>query len=223
MVDFLSPNVTQAEHDSWLALYSGLQSQVRKWVYAAHLPGWRGQENEIVDDIVGETIARTYERTKLAEEGKAAPIISILHFSRATARNLFVDFVRKGRRMVCFSQLDPALQAESTGKGSRTDIEEEVTDTLFIESLFTLLAKEIILFPRRQKLALLIDLASRACFGSIATLLQQAFLRVGVQLEDYKDLRPIDRVERQKLASLSCIAYRRLTHLPSVRTYIASV
>ena len=221
MTAFLYFSEVQDKDAFWLMLYSWLRRIVRKWVFAASIPRWRGQENEVVDDIVGEALTRTCERLKLAEEGKAQPIGSIRHFSETTARNHFIDLTRREPRMLCFSQLSDMLEEELSIADNRTGMEDTVVDALYIESLFKLLAQEIELFPKRQRLALLIDLASRTCFDQMPTLLQQAFLHVNVHLEDYQGLRSANEIERHQLASLTYHAYRRLTRLPGVKQYLS--
>ena len=221
MTAFLDSSVIHDKDAFWLMLHSWLGRIVRKWVYSAYIPRWRGQEEEVVDDIVGEALTRTCERLKLAEEGKAKPVISIPHFSKTTARNHFIDLTRREPRMLCFSQLSDMPEEETAVVDNWNIMEDTVTDALYNESLFNLLAQEIKLFPKRQRLALLIDLASRTYFDPMPTLLQQAFLHVNVQLEDYQDLRPANKVERRQLASLAYQAYKRLTRLPGVKQYIS--
>ncbi len=51
----------QYSEQSWNSLYPVLLPLAKRWVYAAHLYSWYGQENDIAWDIVQVTIQRTYE------------------------------------------------------------------------------------------------------------------------------------------------------------------
>ena len=221
MTDFTLPFVIQDENDFWLAVSSWLRRKVRRWVYSASIARWCGQEEEVIDDIVGETLIRTFERLQLAAKGKAEPIVSIPQFSKTTAHNHFIDLTRREPRILCFSQLSNAQMEETVTEHHRANVEDIAVDVLFNESLFNLLAKEINLFPKRQKLALLIDLTRRLYFDTTPTLLQQAFLRVDVQLKDYQNFCPKNEVECRQFASLASQAYKRLAQLPSVKRYVS--
>lgn len=222
MTNFSSLFVIQEDRDFWLSLSSRLQRLVRKWVYGASIPRWHWQEDDVIDDIIGETMARICERLKLASEGKAEPVESIFHFCKKIARNYFIDLVRKEPRVLCFSQLDFFREEEPAIRAGWTDLEAVATDALYQESLFNLLAEEINLFPRRQRLALLVDLAEHMDFDSIPSSLQLAFLRVNVQLKDYQAFLPVGEVRRRQFISLSYHAYKRLARLPSVKRFISS-
>ena len=45
----------------WVTLYLLLLPLAKRWVYAAHIYSWAGQENDVAWDIVLVTIQRTYE------------------------------------------------------------------------------------------------------------------------------------------------------------------
>src|ERR1700694_2537518 len=127
MTAFLDSSVIHDKDACWLMLYSSLRRIVRKWVYAACIPRWRGQEEEVVDDIVSEALTRTCERLKLAEEGKAKPVISIPYFSKTTARNHFIDLTRREPRMLCFSQLSDMPEEETAVVDNWIGMEDTVT------------------------------------------------------------------------------------------------
>jgi hypothetical protein len=100
------------------------------------------------------------------------------------------------------------------------DPTEKVHDELYQESLFDQLAPEIIKFPKKQLLALLVDLARHSHFDGPLTPMQRALLRYGVCLQDYQRSRPDSKVERSRHASLVSLAYRRVSKLSSMKSYV---
>ena len=63
--------------DSWDDLYRLLCSQVKVWIYSAHIPSWLGQEKDITEEIVQEALCRTFERIRKAERQEAEPVKSV--------------------------------------------------------------------------------------------------------------------------------------------------
>src|SRR5437870_997787 len=61
----------------WGDLYSALRPLSRYLVYSFHVPSWRGQEEDVIEDIVQETLRRLIERARKAERGDADPIHSL--------------------------------------------------------------------------------------------------------------------------------------------------
>jgi len=205
----------QARNFSWEALYQLLWCVVQVWVYSAHLSAWQGQVEEIIAEIVHETIARVYERLQKAERGDADPVNSIEAMSRTVARHYFIDLLRKDRRLVHFTQISHSPVIEQDW----VDLLEKVHDAVFYESLFDSLAPEIIKLPKKQKQAFLVDLANHTDF-SMSMPLQRAFLKVGVRLQDYQQPVPDDPIERSRHSSLLSIARKRIANLPCVKQYI---
>jgi hypothetical protein len=101
----------------------------------------------------------------------------------------------------------------SAGMEDAIDPAEVSIEQTYQEWLFTLLARKIATFPEKQRVALLIDLANRMCFDTHPTPLQQAFLQVGIRLQEYQQPGPRDPVGRNRHASLVSQAYKRLAHL----------
>src|SRR5215470_17565624 len=84
----------------WISLYSFLRLYVRHLVYTSGIATWRGQEDDIVDDIVQETIVRVLKSIRRAESGEGIPIASPEGLSIVIARNYFEDLRRRDRRLV---------------------------------------------------------------------------------------------------------------------------
>src|SRR5258707_334568 len=78
----------------WGKVYPSLQSFALHLVLAFHVTAWRGQETEIAEDIVQETMKRLLEYAQKAERGEVKPIYSLEHLMRITATNYCRDLRR---------------------------------------------------------------------------------------------------------------------------------
>src|SRR6266581_4061869 len=191
--------LTLANASKWSKLYSFLRPRVERWVYSSHISSWRGQEEDLVDDIVQEAVIRTLKYARRAEQGEVSMIASFEGFSLKIAHNYLQDLRRRDWRLSHF-----------------------ITDYQFLESIIVMLPAEIVKLPTKQRRALLIDLANRMHFGVYPTPLQRAFLEVGIQLQDYQQALPEDPVELSRHRSLVSIAYKRIANLACVKQYIAA-
>lgn len=206
--------------NSWEHQVHVLKPLVRRWVYSTSIPLWSGEKENVVADIVQEAICRTLERLCKAERQEATPVNFPDSLSRTIARNLFIDFIRKDTRMMPLSQMTHSAE-DDVFEFELVDSSEEVSERVFQESLFNELAAEIIKFPNKQKIALLIDVANHTNFVTSETMLRQAFLKLGVRLEDYVGLQPPkNSIERSRFTSLLCISYKRVTQLNCVKPYL---
>lgn len=166
-----------------------------------------------------ETMRRLLEHSQKAKHGEANPIRALNHLMRIIAQNYCKDLRRHDRRVLrvpdqnythpIYASIDDQFQ-----------LLESVTEHVYQESLFKLLAHEIAHFPDKQRRALLIDLANRVCFETHPTPLQKAFLKEGIQLQHYKQPLPTDLQERNRHVSLLNHAYKRVAHLPSIQEYV---
>ncbi len=202
----------------WITLYPLLLPLVKRWVYNSHVFSWIGQENDIVWDIVLTTIKRTFEYTLNAQH-EGITIGSLERLSIIIARNYYYDLRRKDYRLLHFDR-DDNLQESRSAIHRETDFSEAVLDKVYEEWLFNELAKEIAKFPRKMRTALLIDLARRMEFDEVnsnPTPLQQAFLEVGIRLQEYQFLLPIDVIGRARHSSLVSLGYKRIATLFSVQ------
>ncbi len=205
---------------SWDDLYCFLCSQVKVWVYSAHMPVWLGQEKDVIDEIVQEAICRTFERVRKAEREGVEPIQSKKNLCKTIARHYFIDLIRKDKRIVHLTQINNASTGEYVIVDDLADPTEEVLNEMFRESLFDRLAPEIMNFPKKQSRALLVDLAKHSHFDGPLTPLQRALLQYGVRLQDYQRSRPSSALERSRHAALLSLAYRRVAKLDSMKQYI---
>lgn len=186
-----------------------LRAYARHWVYSSHLSAWRECEEDVVDDIVQETLYRCVKYAKRAENGEALPIYSLKHMAIRIAHNYYVDLLRRDRRLLHSSQVDLLFEASYTRTTSAGPFEMAL-ERVSQEELFTVVAREVDHFPTKQREALLTDLANRMKFENELTPLQKAFAAVGIDLQAYQRPIPLDPGERIKLASLRSIAYKRL-------------
>jgi DNA-directed RNA polymerase specialized sigma24 family protein len=214
----LSDNNDLSNNETWDKLYPKLRSRVRYLVYSYALPSWKGQEEDIIEDVVQETARRLIVRIRKAEHGEASPIQSIEHLMMSIAQHYCTDLWRRDRRV---SRMLPTDSFEEINQDVSDSPFESGTERAYQERLFTLAAQEIAKFPDKQRTALLTDLANRMCFDIHPTPLQKAFLAAGVQLQQYCQTPSASPLERSRHLSLLSYAYKRVASLPCVQEYVA--
>jgi DNA-directed RNA polymerase specialized sigma24 family protein len=198
---------------SWQKLYSLLRPLVKRWVYSSGVSSWKGQEDDVVDDIVQEAITRLFQYTQRAERGEVVPIETIEHMIKVVALNYCRDLKRRERRLLR-SSADELLYGEHIDSTHAVDPAEIAIDEVFQEWLFERVSVEIIKFPEKQRNALLIDLAFRMHFAVQPTSLQRAFLRRGIRLQDFRVPAPKNPAEKNRHLSSLSTAYKRLNMIP---------
>ncbi len=217
----LDPPVTYDVNSdtTWSKLYPELWSLARHLVNSFSVPSWKGQQDDIIGDIVQETTRRLIERSRKAERGEATPIHSPQYMMTVIARNYCQDLRRHDRRLFHIHAYDYTSQVHA-GMNDQVHPLELVTEKVHQELLLKLIAKEVSNFPAKQRRALLIDLANRMSFDGHPTSLQQAFLEVGIQLQQYQLPLPSNPQERSRHISLLNHAYKRIAGLRSLQQYI---
>ncbi len=205
---------------TWRNLTLALGPYARTLVYSFHVPSWRGQEEDVIEDIVQETARRVIERAQKAERGEAEPIRSLHQMVAVVAQNYCKDLRRRERRLVHMRQ-DDDVRDIWIHKDDHPHLFDTICDRIDQENLLTLVAREIAHFPKKQREALLIDLANRMFFGPRPTPLQKAFLEAGIQLEHYRRPLPTGARERNQHVSLLTCANKRITRLSCVQEYVA--
>ena len=221
MVTDLKQRVAEEDlssEETWQDLYAVLKPLAQRMVYAFHVPTWRGQENDVADDIVQEAVRKLIERAQKAERREALPIYALKPMLRVIAYNYGKDIRRRDQHLSRFPEGDETLELP----GALDDIvstEDTATENAYREGLFTQVAREIARFPMKQRQALLIDLASHMGFERQPTPLQRAFLKAGIQLQDYRQQLPTTNDERNKYTSLLAHAYKRVSTLACAQEY----
>lgn len=179
----------------------------------------QGQERDAEEDFVQESVVRVYEYSLRPDYEKRA-IKSLKHFTITTMRNYREDTRRKNHRNVRLVQLQSSNH-QIADRCNQIDPSEIAIENVFREQLFLLIVPEIVRFPFKQREALLIDLANHTCFDEEPALLQRAFLRAGIRLQDYQQPLPENPIERSCFSSNLNHAYRRLANLECVQRFIA--
>ncbi len=205
---------------TWSKLYPELRSLAKHMVNSFSVPSWKGQQDDVIEDIVQETTRRLIEYSRKAECGEATPIHSPQYMMVIIARNYCQDLRRHDRRLFHIQAHDYTLQVSGEMSLVAHPL-ELVTDKVHHEVLFKLIAKEVSSFPSKQRRALLIDLANRMSFDGHPTPLQKAFQEVGIQLQQYQQPLPLNPQERSRHISLLNHAYKRIAGLPNIQYYIA--
>ena len=217
------PTFAYDEDSSWTDFCSWLTLLVRGWVYNDHIPCWQGQEIEVINDIVSESLEHIFERLTQISEGRADPINNFNAYARKVAHNCFVDQKRKDKKKVRFSQITATHDEEAIIGLVLTDMEDVPLSKVYFEQLFNHMAQEVIAFPRKQKEALLRDHARRLGYMTNPALLLRAYASVGIPLSDYLHYVPADEAERRRHSSLLHCAYRRLCRCPEIQKYISGI
>ncbi len=197
---------------NWVELYPRLQALARKLVYNYRIPCWRGQEQDVAEDVTQETAKRLVERLQKTARGEAAPIDTPEQLMATIAHNYVIDLVRREQRLVHLPA-DELVYALKHTSSDCVQMDEQATENIYDEWLFLQLAYEIARFPAKQRQAILIDLANRTCFDDPKSPLRASFLAVGIDLRDYQQPLSSDPVERSQHASLLYCAYKRLAGL----------
>lgn len=207
--NFSDPSRPEFGSDAfWNSLYSSLRPKVKSLVYSSGISSWRGQEEDLVDDIIQETIVRVLKVFRRAENGEYSQIVSPKALSFVVARHYYEDLRRRDKRLLRNTTNDHLLENIGAGQ-SHVDPSELAVNNLFLEWLYVKFSLEVVKFSQKQRIALLIDLANRMDFSVAPTTLQKAFLEVGIQLQDYQKPLPEDPVERTRIAANTSLAYKR--------------
>ena len=206
----LSERPDQTRNIDWAELYQTLRPFIQ-----------RLRADDCAEDVLQETMYRMVEYACKAESGEVKPIRSLQGLALTAARNYQYDLWRRKRRIAHLTASNYSSVVHALGEDT-LDAMEVAVENVYREQLFKLLAQEIVRFPPKQKQALLIDLANRMSFGPQPTPLQEAFLEVGVDLQQYQRPLPDEPVEyRRHTAILNC-AYRRIIRLSRILEYVKS-
>jgi DNA-directed RNA polymerase specialized sigma24 family protein len=206
----LSGRPDQTRNIDWAELYQTLRPFIQ-----------RLRVDDGAEDVLQETMYRMVEYTRKAGSGEVKPIRSLQGLALTAARNYQYDLWRRKRRAVYLMASNYSSVVHALGEDT-LDAMEVAVENVYREQLFRLLAQEIACFPPKQKQALLIDLANRMSFGPQPTPLQEAFLEVEVDLQQYQRPLPDDPVEYRRHAAILNYAYKRIIRLPRIQEYVKS-
>jgi DNA-directed RNA polymerase specialized sigma24 family protein len=192
----------------WNQLYTALRPTISSWVYHSGVASWRGQENDLIEDILQETVVRTFVSQEQAE-GSGAPIHNVTGFGNTVAYRLFVDLRRRDLRLIRPSENEntEALFAINNAQENPAEIAiERLSRISLLETVLIFIAD----FPTKQRNALFVDIAKRSNFLDEDSPLLVALAQVHIKLQDYLQFLPKTRQEATQQASLLSIAYKRL-------------
>ncbi|HVB24032.1 MAG TPA: hypothetical protein VNG51_18995 [Ktedonobacteraceae bacterium] len=198
-----------ADREIWAELYAFLPSPIRQWIYTAHIPSWLGQQEDIVEDIVQETIFKLLRYIHQAENGEVAPVNDMKHLAIKIAHNYFLDLMRKDRRLDRFELYD-RTSLEHVVKSRMVDPSEIALDHVYQAWLFIKLADFVVTISAKQQTALLRNLAQRMYFVQELTLLQKTFADKGLDLKQHQDWKSADKREQSQHASNLSLSYKRI-------------
>lgn len=193
----------------WNKLYSLLRPLVKRWVYNSGVSSWKGQEDDVVDDIVQEAIFRLLKYALNADRGESAPIEIPEHMVIVIARNCFIDKLRKDGRLVRY-ETDDRSSLEHFVKASPVDPSEIAFNHVYHAWLFIKLADFVVTVSIKQQKALLRDLAQRMHFGQTPTPLQQAFADRGLDLRQHRNWKSVNKREQSQHASNLSLSYKKI-------------
>jgi DNA-directed RNA polymerase specialized sigma24 family protein len=215
------------DEETFERLIKILRAYTRHWVYSSHLLAWEGCEEDIVDDIVQETLCRCFEYTKRVEYGEALPIYSLKHFAIRIAHNYYVDLLRRDQRLLHIERDTNLHEAEIAIVYEKEDPAEIILERLYESWIFSEVAKGVVRFPKKMRLAVLIELAKRmeaqGEFYCTPSPLRQAFLDEGVHLDEFVGLLPLDPVTRTRHSSLVSLGFKRIAKFVRCRSDLICV
>lgn len=198
------------ETSIWLEVSAALLPFVKKHVHHVALQTHIGQEYDVIQDIIQETVVRTFIQMQKAERGEVPPVLSPLYFAKKVSHNHLLDIARKESRLVRPTN-DIAIQ-ERMMIENWVDTTEDVLDDIEQEPLFLLIAHVIVKMPKKRRCALLIDLAMHTAFDERPGPLQHALAKEHINLAMYRNLLPKNQTEREKQrhSSLLSQAYKNV-------------
>lgn len=202
----------------WLEIYDSLRLSVKKHVYHVDVQSHTGQESDVIQDIIQETVVRTFIQMQKAERGEVPPVLAPLYFAKKVSHNHLLDIARKESRIVrptCDVIVQEQMMIENWA-----DSIEDVLDDIEKEPLFIIIAQVIARLPDKRRRALLIDLAMHTAFDGCPGLLQRALAKEHINLEMYRHLLPTNPTEREKQRHSSLLSQAYKTVKDDVRAYL---
>ncbi len=203
----------------WGNLYLILKPKVAHWVFTSRIPMWTRQRNEIIEDIVQDTLLKTFAYAQKAQRGEVRMIDSLVSVGSVTAYHCYIDARRRDQHTLPLTQeYDEPIESAITCV--EIDLSEVAIDNIHRELLFIQVARWIAILPDKQRTALLTDLANRMYFDPFElTPLQEALASVKIVIRDYQKPLPNDKQARARHAAHLSLAYKRLALLVYMQHY----
>ncbi|HET8844314.1 MAG TPA: hypothetical protein VFN35_22800 [Ktedonobacteraceae bacterium] len=210
MSTYKNDSVSNVPDDAtWITLYQLLSKAVYGWVRSANVPVWKRQQYDVAEDLVQIAMEKVFKY--LSDERKQdTPIHSLERLSLVIAKRCFIDMRRRELRLLHFPE-NEMVSGGSLLPELLVDPSLEVEEKIYEEWLMGFSARTIAAFSTKLRAAILADLANRSFFEEEPTVLQQAFLAVGISLRDYQCAPSLDPVERGRQSALRSLAYKRIS------------
>ena len=194
----------------WLEISTTLLPVVKRHVHHVGLQSHIGQESDVIQDIIQETVVRTFIQMQRAQRGEVPPVLSPRYFAKRVAHNHLLDIARKESRLVR-PTCDATIQEQAMIENWADSI-EDVLDDIEKEPLFIRIAQVIVSLPEKRRRALLIDLAMHTAFDKRPGPLQRALAKEHINLEMYCNALPknLTEQEKQRHAALLSQAYKHV-------------
>jgi RNA polymerase sigma factor (sigma-70 family) len=201
----------------WHTLHKQLTIAVALWVYSANLLIWISQREEIINDIVQEAMMKVLKRIHQGETGELTPVYSVEGLCIRVAHNVFIDMLRRDRRLVPLSSDNKYEPFEIPDD---EDYSEVAVDNVYYASIFTRVALAIQEFSPKLRAAIIRDLVSRMSFDGEETPLQKALINAGINLEEFRIQCPFDPVTKSRQSSLASLGYKKISALDCIQEYM---
>ena len=200
---------TKKSEIDWEKYYPQLYKQVKRLVSRMKLPRWQGEEEDVAWDVVQDSMRKIFEYTQRVERGEEEPVQDVEKLLYTTALHCLLDRRRREKRL-CSESASLFIVSNDV----KPHPSEVATENVYLEKLFSIVAQKIARFPKKQRSALLTDLAKRMAFDEKQpTTLQAAFQAQGFCLEEYRFCQPGTEKERSRHAALLYQANQRLKEL----------
>ncbi len=194
----------------WDELRDWLKPFVLGWLRQYSLPIWLGQELEIAEDILQETLIRVIKYMQQSELHGSRSIEFLDNFCITVAHNCVRDLRRRQLKLTRLSSVSETMGQFKQDPLTPDDPLELALGHLISRDILSYLARIIVDFPPGQRRAILTDLAQRSDFDEESGPLHIIFLEMGINLHEYQLTAPQDSIARSRHASLLSIAYKRL-------------
>jgi DNA-directed RNA polymerase specialized sigma24 family protein len=166
------------DEQRWCVLRAWLLPIVKAWVYGAHIVIWRKQQDDIAEDITQEALMRVFATMK------STSVVSLYGFCRITARNVFIDRIRKENRLVHFA-VDEGYYEVQLSSYEQESPETIALNHLMLEEDVVLVAQFIANAPAKQQAALLAHLAKDTDIDAPPSSLELALVQHDIHLREY--------------------------------------
>ncbi len=197
--------------EEWHVLNKILLSYIKNCLYTYSVLHWIGGEQELAEDVLQETYLRAFRFAHNSEEHEDVPPINNFEaLCKTIAKRYILDIRRKDKHFV--GSLDNTAFSITHETISMSDDPAMIAiEDILLYTCMLSFSQAIKRFPKKQRIALLTDLARNADFDDECSRpLERAMWSVGIPLRDYYCELPHDPILRSQYKALVSIAYKRL-------------